>query len=202
MEMSCFLTSESVEGPSLSFEGVDNVHGSHRLPFGVFSVGHGVSDDIFQEDLEDSAGFLVDESRDTLDSSTAGQTTDGRFRDPLDVVTEDFPVSLGSSFPESFASFTTASHGGIMRVKLVVTWTRGKNEVMVGLSSVAGFKEECGRLCKQKCTSESKTWWVSTQLHSCAALSYRKKYFGFGFGSFQSIDFAFNQSFQCTAAIK
>jgi len=132
---SCFLTSESVECPALSFEGVDNVHGSHRLPFGVLSVGHGVSDDIFQKDLEDSAGFLVDESRDTLDSSTAGQTTDGGFRDPLDVVSKDFPVSLGSSFPESLASFSTASHDESVRVKFVVTWMRGKSEVMVSLSS-------------------------------------------------------------------
>jgi len=108
----------------LSFEGVDNVHGSHGLPFGVFSVGHGISDDIFQEDLEDSAGFLVDETRDTLDSSTAGKTTDGGFRDSLDVVTKDFPVSLGSSFPESLSSFSTASHGEIARVKFVVTRMR------------------------------------------------------------------------------
>jgi hypothetical protein len=41
-----------------------------------------------EEDLEDSTGLLVDESRDTLDTSTTGQSPNCRLGDTLDVVTK------------------------------------------------------------------------------------------------------------------
>ena len=65
------LTAESVEGASLALEGVDHIHGGHGLPLGVLGVGDGIPDDVLKEDFEDSTGLLIDESRDTLDSSTA-----------------------------------------------------------------------------------------------------------------------------------
>ena len=46
-----FSASEAVESPALPLEGVHHVHGSHGLPLGVLGVGHGVTDDILQEDL-------------------------------------------------------------------------------------------------------------------------------------------------------
>ena len=64
------LTSESVESTSLSLESVDDIHGSDGLPLGVLGVGDGISDDVLKEDLEDTTGLLVDEARDTLDSTT------------------------------------------------------------------------------------------------------------------------------------
>ena len=45
------LTAESVQGTSLTLEGVDNVHGCHGLPLSVLGVGDGVSDDVLQEHL-------------------------------------------------------------------------------------------------------------------------------------------------------
>ena len=45
------LSTESVEGPPLPLEGVDHIHGSHGLPLGVLGVGHGITDDVLQEDL-------------------------------------------------------------------------------------------------------------------------------------------------------
>ena len=56
------LTSKTIEGSSLSLQGIDDIHGSDSLPLGVLSVGDGISDDIFQEDLENSSGFLIDQS--------------------------------------------------------------------------------------------------------------------------------------------
>ena len=41
-----------------------------------------------EEDLENTTGLLVDESRDTLDSTTASETTDSGLGDSLDVVTQ------------------------------------------------------------------------------------------------------------------
>ena len=45
--------------------------------------------------------------RDTLDTSTASETTDGRFGNTLDVVTEDFAVAFGTAFAETFSTFST-----------------------------------------------------------------------------------------------
>ena len=36
---------------------------------------------VFKEDLENTTGLLVDETRDTLDTTTAGKTTDSGLGD-------------------------------------------------------------------------------------------------------------------------
>ena len=105
-----YLSAESVEGATLPLESVDHIHGGDSLPLGVLGVGDGVPDDVLEEHLEDSTGLLVDQSGDTLDSSTAGQPPDGGLGDTLDVVTENLPVTLGASLSESLSSFTTSSH--------------------------------------------------------------------------------------------
>ena len=110
------LTSESVEGTSLPLEGIDNIHGGDSLPFSVFSVGDSVPNDVLKEDLEDSTGLLIDETRDTLDSSTASQTPDGGLGDSLDVVSQHLTVTLGASLSESLSSFTTSSHVAVISV--------------------------------------------------------------------------------------
>ena len=104
------LTSESVQGASLPLEGIDNIHGGDGLPLGVFGVGDGIPDDILKENLEDSTCLLIDEARDTLDSSTASQTPDGRLGDSLDVVSQHLTVTLGASLSESLSSFAASSH--------------------------------------------------------------------------------------------
>ena len=108
--MGNFLTSESVQGAALPLEGIDNIHGGDGLPLGVFSVGDGITDDVFQENLEDTSGFFVDQARDTLDTTTTSQTADGGLGDTLDVITQDFAMTLGASLSESLSSFTTSSH--------------------------------------------------------------------------------------------
>jgi hypothetical protein len=70
------LTTEAVEGAALALEGVDHIESSHGLATGVLSVGHGITHDVLEEHLEDTAGLLVDETGDTLDTATASQTTD------------------------------------------------------------------------------------------------------------------------------
>ena len=104
------LTSESVQGTSLSLESVDNIHGGDSLPLGMFGVGDSIPDDVLEENLEYSTGLLIDESGDTLDSTTTSQTPDGGLGDTLDVVSQHLTVTLGASLSESFASFTTSSH--------------------------------------------------------------------------------------------
>ena len=94
----------------MPLEGIDNIHGGDGLPLGVFGVGDGIPDDILKENLEDSTCLLIDEARDTLDSSTASQTPDGRLGDSLDVVSQHLTVTLGASLSESLSSFATSGH--------------------------------------------------------------------------------------------
>jgi len=102
------LTSESVEGASLTLEGVDDVHRGHGLSAGVLGVGDGVTDDVLKEDLEDTACLLVDLSADALDSSTTCETTDGGLGDALDVIAQDLSVALGSGLSESLSSLSAS----------------------------------------------------------------------------------------------
>ena len=104
------LTAKAVQGATLTFEGVHNVHGSHSLPLGMLGVGDSVPDHVLQEHLEHPTGLLVDEARDALDAASASQTTDSRLGDALDVITQHFAVTLGSSLSKPLASFATASH--------------------------------------------------------------------------------------------
>jgi len=70
-----FLTSESVEWSSLSFESVDDVHGSGCLSLGMFSVGSSVSDDIFKEYFEDTSSLVVNEFRNSVHTAMTSETT-------------------------------------------------------------------------------------------------------------------------------
>ena len=104
------LSAEAVEGLALALEGVDDVHGGDGLPPGVLGVGHGITDDVLEEHLEDTAGLFVDETGDALDTTTASETADRRLRDALDVVTENLAVTLGAALSETLTTFTSARH--------------------------------------------------------------------------------------------
>ena len=108
--MASCLSAEAVESAALSLEGVHDVHGSDGLAAAVLGVGHSVTDDVLQENLEDGAGLLVDEAADALDTTTASKTADSRLGDALDVVTQHLAVTLGATLSESFASFATTRH--------------------------------------------------------------------------------------------
>ena len=104
------LTAETVESAALALEGVDDVHGGDGLALGVLGVGDSIADDVLEEDLEHTAGLLVDQTGDSLDTTTASQTADGGLGDTLDVITQHFSVTLGASLAESLASLATARH--------------------------------------------------------------------------------------------
>ena len=82
-----FSTAESVQCTSLTFQSIDNVHGSYRLPLGVLGVGDCITDDVLQENFENTTGFFVDQTRDTFHTTSSCKTTDGRFCDTLDIIT-------------------------------------------------------------------------------------------------------------------
>ena len=72
---------------SLPLESVDDVQRGDGLPLGVLSVCDSITDDTLKEGLEDTTGLLVDHGGDTLDTTTACETTDSGLGDTLDVVT-------------------------------------------------------------------------------------------------------------------
>ncbi len=91
------LAAETVQGAALALERVDDIHGGDGLSASVLGVGHGITDDVLEEHLEDTAGLFVDETGDALDTTTASETADRRLRDALDVVTEPDIVSVVTS---------------------------------------------------------------------------------------------------------
>ena len=110
------LTAEAVQGTSLAFQGVDDVHGGDGLPLGVLGVGDGIADDVLEEHLQDTTGLLVDEAGDTLDTTTTSQTADGGLGDTLDVITQHLAVPLGASLSEPLSSLAASSHLGLSLV--------------------------------------------------------------------------------------
>ena len=118
----CCLSTETVEGTALALESVDNIHGGDSLAASVLGVGHGVTDDVLEEDLEDTAGLLVDEAADALDTTTAREAADGGLGDTLDVVAKDLAVALGAALSESLTSLSTSRH--VVRVLVFVFVTR------------------------------------------------------------------------------
>ncbi len=94
----------------MSLQSIDNVHGGDSSSLSVLSVGDSITDDVLQKHLEYTAGFFINQTRDTLDSTTASETADSGLGDALDVITKDLPVALGTSLSKTFASFSTARH--------------------------------------------------------------------------------------------
>jgi len=76
----------------------------------MLRVGDGIANDVLEEDLEDTTGLFVDESRDTLDTTTTSETADGGLGDALDRVTDDLAMTLGASLSEALTAFTTSGH--------------------------------------------------------------------------------------------
>ena len=115
MENKLRLTSESVQGTSLAFQGIDDIHSGDGLPLGVLGVRDSISDHVFEENFEDTSSFFVDQSTDSFYTTTTRQTADGWLRDSLDVVTKNLSMTLGASFSQSFSSFSASRHLDLLK---------------------------------------------------------------------------------------
>ena len=99
-----------------------------RVPLCVLSVGDRVADNVLEEQLENTTGLLVDETRDTLHTTTTSETADSRLGNALDaahicqrhvfkkhqtmrvLVTKNLAMTLGSALAETLATLSTARH--------------------------------------------------------------------------------------------
>ena len=104
------LSTESIEGSSLAFERVHDVKSGNSLSASVLGVGDGVTDYVLEENLEHTPRFFVDETGDTLDTTSASETANGWFGDALDVVAQDLAMTLGAALAQAFASFAATRH--------------------------------------------------------------------------------------------
>ena len=105
------LASKTIEGPALPLEGVDDVHGRDGLAASMLRVGDSVANDILKEDLEDATCLLVDETADTLHTTTPCKTANCRLGDSLNVIPQNLAVTLGSSLSQTLASLSSSRHG-------------------------------------------------------------------------------------------
>jgi hypothetical protein len=114
------LTSESVKSLALALQCIHNIHSCDSLAASVLSVGHTVTDHVLKKDLEDTTSLFVDETRDTLDTTTAGKTADSRLGNTLDVIAKYLAMTLGASLSESLSSFSAARHVVVVVVESVL----------------------------------------------------------------------------------
>ena len=105
-----YLSAEAVQGAALSLEGVHDIKSSDSLAASVLSVGHGITDDVLQEHLQNTSGLLVDETGDALHTTSACKSANSRLSNALDVVSQDLAMSLGTALAQSLATFSSARH--------------------------------------------------------------------------------------------
>ena len=56
---------------------------------------------IFEEDLENTTSLFVDETRDTLHTTTTSEAANGGLCDTLDVVAKDFAMTLSTTLAKA-----------------------------------------------------------------------------------------------------
>ncbi|XP_058811212.1 uncharacterized protein LOC131676103 [Topomyia yanbarensis] len=91
----------AAKNASLSLQSVDDIHCGDGLALGVFSVGDGISDHIFQEHLQHSSCLLVDQTGDTFYTTPTSQTANGGLGDSLDCFILCF-IFIAFSYLEDF----------------------------------------------------------------------------------------------------
>ena len=73
-------------------------------------VNNGVFNNVLEKFFKHSTGLFVDETGDTLDTTTTSETADSRLGNTINCVAEDLAVALGTSLPKTLASFSPSGH--------------------------------------------------------------------------------------------
>ena len=67
-----------------------------------------------EEVFQNSTSLLVDETRDTLDTTTTSETANSRLGDALNVIAQNFAMTLSTSLSETLSTFSTTSYEGLV----------------------------------------------------------------------------------------
>jgi len=102
------VVAEAIQRAAISLERKHDVHGRNGLGFAMLGVGHGVTDDVLEEHLQDTTGLLIHQPRDALDTPATCETTNRWLGDALNVVSEDCTMPLAATLSEPLATFATA----------------------------------------------------------------------------------------------
>ena len=60
---------------------------------------------VFEENLKNASSLFVNETRDTFDTTTTSQTTNGGFGNALNVVAKDLAVTLSSASANRYCQY-------------------------------------------------------------------------------------------------
>ncbi|KAG6544032.1 hypothetical protein Mapa_014555 [Marchantia paleacea] len=104
------LSPEPIQSSSLSLQRVHHIHGSDSLSPCVLRICHRISNHILQKNLQNPASLLINQPADSLHSSSSGQTPDGGLGNPLNIISEHLPVTLGASLAQTFTSLSASRH--------------------------------------------------------------------------------------------
>ena len=95
--MGGILSSKAIQSSALALEGIDDIKCCDCLTASMLCVCHCIPDDVLQEDLQDTPCLLIDESRNTLDTTSASKSADGWLCDSLNVIPKNLSVTLSTS---------------------------------------------------------------------------------------------------------
>ena len=63
-----------------------------------------------EEGFQYGTSLLVDETGNTLNTTTTSETADSRFGNALDIVAQDFTMALSTCLSETLATLSTAGY--------------------------------------------------------------------------------------------
>jgi len=107
------LTSKTVQRASLSLQGIYNIHSGNSLPLCMFGVCNSIPDYVLQKHFQHTARLLVNQTWYTLYTTSTCQPSDGRFRNSLDIIAQNLPMPLGTTFPQALSTLATTSHDDV-----------------------------------------------------------------------------------------
>ena len=85
----------------------------------MFSICNSITNNVFKENLEDTTGFFINQTRDTLDTTTTSKTTNSRLGNTLNIITKNLSMTLGTTLSETFTTFSTTSHFYVLLFNLI-----------------------------------------------------------------------------------
>jgi hypothetical protein len=77
----------------------------------VLGIRHSIPDNVLQKDLQNATSLLIDQTADTLHSSTTSETTNSGLGDALDVIAQHLAMTLGATLAKALPSLSTPRHG-------------------------------------------------------------------------------------------
>merc|ERR1719499_1262270 len=93
---------------SLTLQGINHIKRRYSLSPCVLCVCDRISNHLLKKLLKDTSRFIVYQSGDTLHASTSRKTSNRWLRNTLDVISQDFSVTLGTSLAKTFATFSSS----------------------------------------------------------------------------------------------